>query len=120
MSALGVSRRSTIGLGKDFDAKVRLSTSAVAAGTGSINSGIIGRVVDTDNYYVFRIRFGPTQNVYASVQKSVAGTLSAIGTEVTVAGLTRTANSFYWVRATAVGSTLQMKIWLDGKVEPAE
>ncbi|MCA9327778.1 hypothetical protein KDA14_04590, partial [Candidatus Saccharibacteria bacterium] len=60
LTALNVSKRSYTGSGTDFDCMVKISTSDIAAG-GSLNGGIIGRYIDTNNHYIFRIRFGTTQ-----------------------------------------------------------
>lgn len=102
----------------DSDITVRVRSSVLATGA-SITTGPVARYADSNNYYYFRIRFSTTQTVLAAVQKIVAGTSTTLGTEVTVPGITHSANTFYRVRAQLSGSTLQMKVWADNDSEPA-
>lgn len=119
LTSFGVSRRSFTGSATDFVAETMVSSSALAAGS-SLNGGIIGRYIDADNHYIFRIRFSPSQFVYGAIQGQVGGTVTTLGAEVQAAGLTHTVGTFYRIKAEALGSTLRMKIWQDGQAEPAD
>lgn len=117
MSAVNASLRCLLGSGTDFDISVKISTDALAAGASIVGS-IVGRYQDANNHYLFRIRFSPTQVIYASLQKQVAGTITMLGTETAVSGLTHSVGTWYRLRARAVGSVLDVKIWQDGADEP--
>ena len=119
IGSVNVSRRSRfLNSSLDTDVTFRVSTSALAAGA-SITAGLMARYVDSSNFYLFRLRFTTTQTLQACIQASVAGTLSTLGTEIAVTGLTHVANTLYRVRARTSGSTLQMKVWEDGAAEPS-
>lgn len=112
------SRRTLIGSMVDSDVTVRLRTSALASGA-SMTASLLSRYVDTSNSYMFRVRFSTTQQVFAAIQKQVAGTTSDIAAETQVAGLPHAAGTYVRVRARNVGNQLQMKVWADGANEPA-
>lgn len=119
VGSVNVSRRAYISSATDFDVKVKVATPVLALGA-SIAPGLVGRYQDGNNHYIFRARFSPTTGnpVFMVIQKQVAGIITSISSELQVAGLAHVANSFYWLRATAVGTTLTFKIWADGSSEP--
>ncbi len=119
VGSINVSRRTVISSATDFDVKVKVSTAVLAQGA-SLAPGLLGRYQDANNHYIFRARFSPTAGnpVFALIQKQQGGTITTLGSEVTVAGLAHVAGAFYWLRASAVGTTLSFKAWADGSPEP--
>lgn len=120
VGSVNVSRRSFISSATDFDVTVKVST-AVLAQSASLAAAIVGRYQDGNNHYIFRARFSPSAGnpVFIALQKQEAGTITTLGTEVQVEGLTHQADTFYWIRASAAGSVLSGKVWADGSVEPS-
>jgi hypothetical protein len=80
-----------------------------ASATGQ-TFGLMLRVQDATNYY--RARFNGTQ---FSIVKSVGGTV----TNLIDLTFSYVANTVYWIRFKAVGTTLLAKKWVDGTAEPA-
>ncbi len=121
MGSINASRRTIItgASGTDFDITVRIKTDALATGASS-TGGIMARYIDSNNHYYFRVRYGATasHNIFASIQKTVAGTSTTLGSEVTTS-YTHVANSYVWIRAQGTGSGLRLRVWQDGNSEPA-
>ncbi len=121
LNSVNVSRRTVISAADatDFNTVVKIKSDVLANGA-SITSAILGRYQDSNNHYIFRIRFSSlaARQVLASIQKNVAGTVSTVGSEVATV-LTHTAGTYYWIRAEAQGATLRMRIWRDGAAEPS-
>ncbi len=120
IATVNSSLRTLVSAGADFDCKVKVATDAVAQGS-SMLAGIIARYQDTNNYYNFRIRFSSapsTHPLYICIQKQQAGAATTLSPEVNT-GVLHTPGSYVWIRATGSGTTLRMKLWADGAVEPA-
>lgn len=120
VGSINVSRRTIMSSvqATNFDITVKVKTNALASGASHIGA-ILGRYQDANNHYIFRARFTSTsgREVFASIQKNQGGTATVLGSEITTA-YTHTANTYYWIRAQASGSTLRMRVWPDGSSEP--
>lgn len=119
VGSINVSRRTFTANAVDFDVRVRVATPVLAAGASQA-AGILGRYQDSNNHYIFRARFSPSSGnpIFAAIQKQESGTITTLGSEVQVNGVSHAANAFYWLRATATGTTLRFKLWADGSAEP--
>ncbi len=117
--SVNVSRRTHISSATDFDVQVKVATAVLAEGA-SLASGILGRYQDANNHYIFRVRFSPSAGnpVLVAIQKQESSIVTTLGSELTVSGLAHSASTFYWMRASAAGSTLALKVWADGSGEP--
>jgi hypothetical protein len=78
---------------------------------------IMARRTDASNFYQLKCNFTAGGTITASMNKTVAGVFSVIGTDVTGV-LTFTTFMKIKVRARLRGSTLQLKIWKRGTDEP--
>lgn len=120
VSAVNVSRRTLLSSinATDFDMTVKVAPNALASGA-SIAGAILGRYIDSNNHYLFRIRFSSLagNSIFASIQKQEGGITTTLGSEAATA-LTHTAGASYWVRAQATGTTLRLRLWADGAGEP--
>ncbi len=96
---------------------------APAGGTWGQVSYLTARRTAANTEYRLRLRFPPTGGVKLSIVKVVGNTTEVqIGNEVTVAGLSYTANQAYTIRFRVTGTnptTLAGKVWLAGTTEPA-
>lgn len=121
VNAINSSRRTVMSTvdAKDFDIKVKVKSSALASGASQV-AAILGRYQDSNNHYIFRARFssGSSHEIFASIQKNIAGAATLVGSEVTTA-FAHTANTYYWIRAQASGTTLRVRIWPDSQAEPS-
>jgi hypothetical protein len=66
--------------------------------------------------------FMPNGDVRVQASVVINGVETDVGPEVTVPGLSYTANSWLWFRARVSGSgptTIRVRAWADGQVEPS-
>jgi CSLREA domain-containing protein len=106
---------------QDLKVTFRVQTDKVASGNSEY-AYFIARRVSSNSEYRIRIRFSTSQTISLRAERLNNGTKTELGTEMTVSGLTHTANSFIWVRAEVVGTnptTIRIKVWGDGQAEPA-
>ena len=101
---------------QDFDFRSQLTIPAVAAGA-SIQVGLVARWANISNNYQAFLALDTAGNVSAFIQKTVAGANSNVASVSNFT--TYTAGSQFWIRAQGSGTTLQMKVWPAGTVEPS-
>jgi hypothetical protein len=120
VDSINVSRRTYLAGAQctDFDTTVKVKTNVLASGASEVGA-ILGRYQDSNNHYLFRIRFTSSagREVYASIQRNQGGTITTLGSETTTT-YTHTADTYYCIRAQAAGTTLRMRVWPDGQSEP--
>ena len=105
---------------QDLSASFRVQTNKVATGSNEY-AYFIARRVSSNSEYRVRIRFSTSQTVHLRVERLNNGVKTELGTEVTVSGLTHTANTFIWVRTEVIGTnptTIRIKAWAAGEAEP--
>ncbi len=106
----------------DLDLSFELSLDKIPAGT---NAGVDGATVlrrTAGGVYQAFTRVKANGSVRVDFNKVVGGTTTAIGSALTVPGLTLTAADTLEVRAQATGTgptTLRVKVWKKGSAEPA-
>ena len=94
-----------------------------STGTAGVYIYVDGRRVSTNNEYDARIRLTPAGGVAVEFTKYAgSATATAIGSEVTLAGVTFTPGTLINVRFQVSGTsptTLKVKVWAAGSPEPA-
>jgi PKD repeat protein len=95
----------------------------VSTGTAGVYVYVDGRRVSTNNEYDARIRLTPTGGVAVELTKYAgSATATAIGSEVTLPGVTFTPGTLIKVRFQVSGTsptTLKVKVWAAASPEPA-
>ena len=95
----------------------------VSTGTAGVYIYVDGRRVSTNNEYDARIRLTPTGGVAVELTKYAgSATATAIGSEVTLPGVTFTPGTQIKVRFQVSGTsptTLKVKVWAAASPEPA-
>lgn len=94
----------------DQEGIVRVAVSS----TSFTAAGICLRMTATNTTYRIRINSNTPASGFAIV-RTVTGTTTNIATT----SFTASINTFYWIRAAVIGSTLYGKIWQDGTAEPS-
>lgn len=105
---------------QDFDCKVKVATSALSEG-GATLVGLMGRYQNANNYYFFRLRYASAparRPLFVGIQRYVNGAATFVGSEVDTT-LNHSPNTYVWLRATAQGNRLRMKLWPEGESEPS-
>jgi len=105
----------------DLEATLRVRTDKSSTG-GSQIAYITARRTSSGNSYQARLRFATDGRLMMVAQTVVAGTTKLLGGERPVSGVLQAANTDYWMRVRVAGTnptTLQMKVWPDGRTEPA-
>lgn len=109
VTSANVSRYSVIAATHaDQDVRVRVSTSALAAGASQY-AGPVARYIDANNTYYGRIAFQTNQSVSLTIQKRVGGTQTDLVT-VTLPW-THAINTVFGVRLSVQGSKLRARAW---------
>jgi hypothetical protein len=106
---------------RDVDVSFRVATDKATTG-GAQYVYAVARRIDASNEYRAQVRFAPGGGVFLLANSLVGNAATNIGTEVQVAGLTRSPGSFIWVRAQFSGAsptTIRMRAWADGSPEPS-
>jgi hypothetical protein len=101
----------------NYDVRCRFATTTMPAGASN-SFALTGSYVDSNNHYRFRATLNTTGTVQVAMDSVVAGVSTTIGANVT-AGTGYAANQWWWLRASNVNGTLNVKAWLDGGTEPA-
>jgi hypothetical protein len=98
-----------------------VSTNQLAA-TQAQRASVLGRYVDSTNFYLLRCDFNPDQVVGWGITRSINNTQVTINSGL-VDGVTHAVDRKFWVRGqgTTVGgvTTLRVKVWQDGTDEPS-
>lgn len=115
-TAVNVGHHSTIGplTLRDFDAFAELQWPSLAPLTAPYEVAIIGRFMDTSNYYYFRVRWTQTDVLEVDIMRVLAGVFTQLTTTVSNPNSFSTggtANGIVSMRVQAQGSTLRMKVW---------
>ncbi len=82
----------------------------------------LARYTSSSDQYRGKIRITSAGSVTLQATNVISGTETALGTQ-TGTGITYTADSYLWIRSQIVGTdptTISMKAWLDGGVEPVD
>lgn len=98
----------------DVDVQVAVSPGQVTA-NGAFIGGLAYRAADGDNTYIAQPMFWNTGVVELRLIHAAVFVQTAIPT-----GLRYTANSWFWLRARAIGHRHQVKMWPQDTPEPAE
>lgn len=107
----------TSSLPTDAEGAIKFKLPVAPAGSG-IGLGVIGRYLDSQNYYLGELAFEPGGAINARIRKVVAGVTSNLATDVST-GMTLNTPSFYWVKLQIIGTTLRLRAWADGTTEPS-
>ena len=92
-------------------------TVPVTATGASISGGYVARYTDDNNFYLYQILHDSGGLIDLQIVKRVAGTFTTLGSASDIIGYTPGVPTH--VRCLCSGSTLTVKIWRDGSVEPA-
>jgi hypothetical protein len=106
---------------RDLEGSFRVATNKASAGGGQI-AYFVGRRVSAGNNYLARVRFPTDGTVRLVAAKEVAGSVTTLGGEVVVTGLSHSAGSWIRVRVQMTGAnptTIRMRAWPDGTAEPS-
>jgi hypothetical protein len=123
VTSTGVARTSLIGATtiRDFDvtAVVRIMG---APATQPNSASVVGRWVDSSNFYEFRLEWSPTatpRNGLITIRRTLTGSDSILVSTI-ISPMVIAAGDRLHIRASAQGSTLRMKVWNqdDGEREP--
>jgi hypothetical protein len=87
-------------------------TARMSLSNTSGNIAIIGRYVDTSHWYNCFFSAG---NV--SIEKNIGGVFTTLATFSPAQTISN--GTFFWIKFSLVGTTLQAKCWVDGNSEPA-
>lgn len=124
-TAVNVGHHSTIGPTtlRDFDVLAEIQWPGLAPLTQPYEVAVIGRFVNTSNYYYYRVRWTQLDQIEVAIMRVLAGVFTQLTTSVfnpqsfSAGG---TANGIITIRAQAQGSMLRMKVWdADLTAEPA-
>jgi len=117
VSAVAASRIMVCGQQTDgsHDLEMRART-LVTALTQPINTYLLACYTDPNSHYLARMAFHPDSSIGLSLERAPFALLAA---EVTVPGLTHTANTWYRLRFQVFEGVLRAKAWADGDAEPA-
>lgn len=99
----------------DFDFRVTVSSSAVATGEALVGR-ILGRFVDSSNFYTCNIAFQTDGNVYIELDKVVAGVGSELSPPVNKGSYS--AGTAFVIRFQSDGNSLRVKLWAAAGSEP--
>lgn len=101
----------------DVEGHLLVSVPNVATGAALILGGLTR--ASTGNGYHYRIEFGTDGRIGCKLSKFVGGAFSEIAANNPVPGLTYSAGQVWRVRFRNFGTTLRMKVWIDGESEPS-
>jgi PKD repeat protein len=104
---------------QDVDIKVRVSTDKLPTG-GGYWVYLVARRNGTNEYRP-KIHVFANGSIAVNASRVINNSETAVAPEVTVAGLSSTANSYIWIRAQVIGTgstTIRIKAWADGQSEP--
>jgi hypothetical protein len=101
----------------DQDIMIDTLVPVASAATANITDWVIGRVTDTNNYYVTTLSLTTTGTLQLLIQKRVGGTLSTVAGPVTV-GSGHAAADWWTIRFQVWGTQLQTRAWLKTTPEP--
>lgn len=102
---------------RDCDITVTVESSAVALGD-SQHVYLLGRYIDTSNWYGVRASFKTDQQIDLQFRKRTGGTEATIGTLITTPN-THSANTQYKMRFQVIDNALKAKFWLASNAEPS-
>lgn len=102
---------------KDFDITAEMTVPATATG-GAIATGLLGRVVDDNNFYMAQLLWGTAGTVTLELNKRVAGTFTTL--VLASAFIAYTANVPLSARLQMSGTYLRAKLWDTATGEPAD
>lgn len=105
---------------QDVDSLFQVQTNKVASGNSEYAYSL-GRRISTNTEYRGQVRLTPNGTIGLRALAVNNGTVTALGTETIVSGLTYSANSVIWIRVQYVGTnptTIRMRAWADGQAEP--
>ncbi|WP_369211318.1 hypothetical protein [Streptomyces flavofungini] len=100
----------------DVDVTAKVTVSTVPAGAATSVGLSIG-YTDTNNSNRARLIFNTTATVQLTLEKEVAGAVTALGAATQV-GTGFTAGQWWRIRIQRTGTTLRCRAWLDGTTEP--
>lgn len=83
----------------------------------SIDVGFLARSTDNSNQYSIGARVTTAGAIQAVIQRIVAGAFTTLAA-VTVSNLSFSTDQLYFIRVQLDGSTIRVRIWEDGSVEP--
>jgi hypothetical protein len=100
----------------DVEVTSAVSLSAVTTGAAWVH-GMTVRGVNTTNYYRLHVEFSTDGTIGCKVSKFISGSTTSL-TSLVSTGLSYSAGTKVRCRGRVVGSTLQVRAWLDGGTEP--
>jgi hypothetical protein len=116
LSVVNTSDRATIGSVADFEAYMTCTVPVVATGA-PYQVMILGRHVDSSNYYRLGLQFGLAGATTIMVVKRVATVETTVAS---IAGPTYAAGQVWRMHAVVLGTALKVSSWKDGTPEPVE
>lgn len=106
----------------EIETSIKVKTDKLATGATGATFYLIGRKNTNGDYYAAKFRLNSNQTIAIDGVKNISSQETSIGGNITVAGLTHQANSYYNVKSRITGSSptlIQAKIWQDGTLEPS-
>lgn len=97
---------------------VNLSAADVTGAAATVF--VLARMTNTSNYYAITLSYSTAEVVTMTLHKRVSGTLTAIGSGVTIATITGAANLPVTAELYVEGSKLYAKGWLASDPEPED
>jgi hypothetical protein len=107
---------------QDIDISFRVRTDKLPVAGQLYVYAVARRQSGSDSEYRPRIIIMPNGNVRVQASVVINGAEIDVGPEVTVPGLSYTANTWLWFRARVSGSgptTIRVRAWTDGQAEPS-
>jgi len=117
-SDTGAEHRQALVLGQpNLNAAVRVAVTSLPAGA-STRAGIELRETDPANFYRASVVFGSSSS--HSIQLELTSVVNGASTPLSTKTIFTTglANTYYWIRFLANGSSLKARLWKDGTPEP--
>lgn len=114
--AVNVGHHSVIGptTVRDFEVYAELQWPTLAPLTAPYEMAVIGRFVNTSNYYYFRVRWTPADVLEVDIMRVLGGVFTQLTTTVSNPNsfsLGGTGDGVVSMRVQAQGSMLRMKVW---------
>lgn len=103
----------------DVDGFYQVRTPIAVAGSALVMRAQV-RYVDVNNNYMIGIELRPAGEVAVKAAKYTAGAYTELAAVDPIPGLSYVTNSWWRVHVRAIGTTLRVRVWPDGEVEPTD
>jgi len=115
-TGVNVGHHSTVGPTtlRDFEVYTEAQWPGTSPTGAPYEVAVLGRFVDTSNYYYFRVRWSQTDTIEAAIVRVLAGSFTTLATSIINPQYFSnggSVNGIVSIRVQAQGSMLRMKIW---------